>query len=81
VRRLLPHRDAGVCARHRDLDPRLAIFRAAAHEQGFQSVHATPMKLRGEVIGTINLFRVAPGALGSAMRPWCRPLPMWRRSE
>jgi len=39
-------------------------FRAAAREQGFQSVHATPMKLRGEVIGTMNLFKVAPGALG-----------------
>lgn len=39
-------------------------FRDAAREQGFQSVHATPMKLRGEVIGTLNLFKVAPGALG-----------------
>ena len=38
-------------------------FRAAALEQGFQSAHATPMKLRGEVIGTLNLFKVAPGAL------------------
>ncbi len=39
-------------------------FRNAAREQGFQSAHATPMKLRGEVIGTLNLFMVAPGALG-----------------
>jgi GAF domain-containing protein len=38
-------------------------FRSAAHGQGFHAVHATPMKLRGEVIGTINLFNVAPGAL------------------
>jgi len=40
-------------------------FREAALEQGFQSVHATPMKLRGEVIGTMNLFNVAVGALSS----------------
>jgi GAF domain-containing protein len=37
-------------------------FEGAALGQGFQSVHATPMKLRGEVIGTMNLFNVAPGA-------------------
>jgi transcriptional regulator with GAF, ATPase, and Fis domain len=39
-------------------------FRSAALDQGFHSVHATPMKLRGEVIGTLNLFLVASGALG-----------------
>ena len=38
-------------------------FRAAADVHGFQSLHTTPMKLRGEVIGTINLFNVAPGVL------------------
>jgi GAF domain-containing protein len=38
-------------------------FRSAAGAQGFQSVHATPMKLRGQVVGTINLFNVAAGAL------------------
>jgi GAF domain-containing protein len=37
-------------------------FEGSALGQGFQSVHATPMKLRGEVIGTLNLFNVAPGA-------------------
>ena len=38
-------------------------FRAAALEQGFLSVHATPMRLRGEVIGTMNLFGTTVGAL------------------
>ncbi len=43
--------------------PKWPDFRGAALEQSFQSVHATPMKLRGEVIGTMNLFNVAAGAL------------------
>jgi hypothetical protein len=38
-------------------------FRVAALQQGFNSVHTTPMKLRGQVIGTMNLFNVAFGAM------------------
>lgn len=38
-------------------------FRKAALERGFRSVYATPMRLRGEVIGTMNLFGTAPGEL------------------
>jgi GAF domain-containing protein len=38
-------------------------FRSAALQQGFLSVHATPLKLRGTVIGTLNLFRAREGAL------------------
>jgi GAF domain-containing protein len=34
-------------------------FRAAALEQGYRSVYATPMKLRGQVIGTMNLFQAS----------------------
>ncbi|MEC4018599.1 GAF and ANTAR domain-containing protein [Streptomyces sp. H27-D2] len=38
-------------------------FTAAAAEVGFAGVHALPMRLRSEVIGTLNLFDVNPGAL------------------
>lgn len=36
-------------------------FRAAALEQGFHAVFATPMRLRGQILGAMNLFSVAPG--------------------
>lgn len=38
-------------------------FQKAALQNGFVSVHAIPMKLRGQVIGTMNLFSARPGAL------------------
>ena len=38
-------------------------FRVAALEQGYRSVYATPMKLRGQVIGTMNLFQASATAL------------------
>lgn len=38
-------------------------FREAALEQGFHSVHAVPLRLRGTVIGALNLFRDQTGVL------------------
>jgi GAF domain-containing protein len=38
-------------------------FREAALGAGFHSAHATPLKLRGQVIGTMNLFATRTGAL------------------
>lgn len=36
-------------------------FQAAALEQGFHAVFATPMRLRGHVLGAMNLFSTAVG--------------------
>jgi GAF domain-containing protein len=38
-------------------------FQSAALQQGFRSMHATPMRLRGRIVGTMNLFHSQPGAL------------------
>jgi GAF domain-containing protein len=42
---------------------RWPAFSANALEQGFVAAHATPMRLRGEVIGTMNLFCTQVGGL------------------
>lgn len=38
-------------------------FARAALDGGFSGVHALPMRLRDEVIGTVNLFSATPGML------------------
>ncbi|HEX7168955.1 MAG TPA: GAF and ANTAR domain-containing protein [Acidimicrobiales bacterium] len=43
--------------------PRFCAVTVAA---GYRSVHAVPMRLRGTVIGALNLFRAAPGVLPDA---------------
>lgn len=40
-------------------------FRTAALGQGFRSLYATPLRLRGKIIGTINLFSTSVGELNS----------------
>lgn len=41
-------------------------FCAAAQVQGFRSVYTTPLRLRGQIIGTLNLFGTHAGALSTA---------------
>jgi GAF domain-containing protein len=38
-------------------------FAPVALDAGFRSVHALPMRLRGQVIGAVNLFRADEGAM------------------
>jgi GAF domain-containing protein len=38
-------------------------FSIGALKEGFRSVHATPLRLRGQTIGTMNLFSTRVGAL------------------
>ena len=41
-------------------------FAPAAVERGFRSVQALPMRVRGETIGAMNLFRSEPGQMRDA---------------
>jgi len=48
------------------VDGRWPRFRDEALGAGFQSVHALPMRLRGQVIGALNLFHIEPGEMRHA---------------
>ena len=44
-------------------DIRWPRFAPRAVAEGFHSVHALPMRLRGTTVGALNMFRTAPGPL------------------
>jgi GAF domain-containing protein len=57
-----------------DAAARWPRFAAAAQEMGFAGVHAIPMRLRDQVIGTLNLFRSAPNGIDQAVARAARAL-------
>ena len=57
-----------------DAAERWPRFAAAAREMGFAAVHAIPMRLRDQVIGTLNLFGTAPDGLDPAVARAARAL-------
>ncbi|MFI9024573.1 GAF and ANTAR domain-containing protein [Streptomyces sp. NPDC053560] len=49
-------------------------FSARAHLAGYRSVHASPIRLREDTIGALNLFRRVPGPLPDADQHLARAL-------
>jgi GAF domain-containing protein len=49
-----------------EVNGRWPRFAPEALAAGFQSVHALPMRLRGTVVGALNLFNVVPGGMPQA---------------
>jgi GAF domain-containing protein len=48
------------------VNDRWPTFTTEARASGFHSVHALPMRLRGAILGALNLFLVAPGNMRPA---------------
>lgn len=59
---------------HLDSSDRWPIFGPEAVAAGFRAVEAVPMRLRGERIGTLNLFRSPPDRLEDSARSLCQGL-------
>ena len=70
-----------VLNQHLGHERRWPHFAPVALEAGFRSVHAVPMRLRGDVIGALNLFRTdsATSTRPTSDRP--RPRPTRPRSR
>ena len=66
VPRLLPHRCPGARGRPGGGPDRWPRFAPEAIGAGFRAVHALPLRLRGKVLGALNLFRTTPGGLDHA---------------
>jgi GAF domain-containing protein len=49
-----------------EVNGRWPTFAPVALDAGFKSVHALPMRLRGQVIGALNLFRTDEGSMATA---------------
>jgi len=50
----------------KETDGRWPRFSPKAYEAGFRSVHALPLRLRGQTIGALNMFRADEGPLRDA---------------
>jgi transcriptional regulator with GAF, ATPase, and Fis domain len=57
-----------------DTTDRWRRFKQEALDSGFHSVHAVPMRLREDVIGALNLFRVKAGQLSEEDATICRAM-------
>jgi GAF domain-containing protein len=57
-----------------DTTERWGKFKDEAVAAGFRSVHAVPMRLRDDVIGALNLFRVKRGRLSDEDAAICRAM-------
>jgi GAF domain-containing protein len=57
-----------------DMAKRWPRFAPAALQMGFTAVHAIPMRLRDQVIGTLNLFRSTPDGLDQTVARAARAL-------